>query len=284
MATGIDPFADLLTLKHDMDRIMEKFGAQPSRAGEDGQNIWMPSVDVFKQGDDMIVRAELPGVNPSDINVSVTGNMLTIKGERRQERQLDENDYVLRETTYGSFERRITMPEDIDANQVRAQYRAGVLEITVPRSALVSTQPRNVAVGGPAGQAAMGGGMQQPASTTTQQQGGTQQQYGQPSGYEQQQGYQPAQPPGREYSQQQEQPTSYQGGTETQPGQEQGQQVPAQVQGGWVSSEQQAGQTTPEQQQAGTYQYGQQEQQAQPAQPEEEPKRSRLGGWLHGER
>lgn len=250
MAIGTDPFADLLTLQRDMDRIMTKFGGQPRQPGEDGHGVWMPSVDIYKQGEDMIVRVELPGVSPGDINVSVTGNMLTVKGERRAERTVEDSDYVMRESTFGSFERRVTMPQDIDASQIRAQYRAGVLEITIPSSALIAQTPRSVAVT-PAGQQAMGGA--QPAAPQTQQGYG----YGQPqSGYTQGTG-QPAQ---TGYPSQEPPMPSQQG--EQEPAQ---QMPPVQAQGGWTPPTQSS---TPSEQQMGTsYQY--EGQQAQGGQPEQ---------------
>ncbi|HEY3318355.1 MAG TPA: Hsp20/alpha crystallin family protein [Coriobacteriia bacterium] len=232
MATSADPFADLLTLQRDMDRIMTRFGAPPRMAGEDGRSFWMPAVDVFKQGADMVVRVELPGVGAADINVSVTGNMLSVKGERRRDESRSEDDYVMRESTYGAFERRITMPEDIDASQVRAQYRAGVLEVMVPGSALIAPQPHPVPVASARQpQPAVGGGQAAPQS-----------------------GYQ-------------------------QPG--------VQVQGGWVAPQQpQQGQephaSAPSQQQMGTSYAAQQGQQPEEP-PEEQKRRTRLGGWLHGD-
>jgi HSP20 family protein len=315
---AMDPFADLLTLQREMDRIMTKFGAHPQHMTEEqGQNLWTPAVDVFKQGQDMVVRAELPGVNPADINVSVTGNMLTLKGERRQERQTGDDQYVMRETTYGSFERRVTMPEDIDAGQVRAQYRAGVLEVTIPQSAFLATQPHNVAVQGAQQQQSMTAGTQQGMGAGMQAGTGTQQ----AAGMETQQGrmgqtdtsqYQQTAVSGREQrpedyrtgSEQQRQESMQTAGAPQQYAPEQStagqqgyggtqgeaQQVPpVQTQGGWVTPESQTGgQSMPSEQQVGTsYEYGQQEQQGgtQPdRQQEEERGRSRLGGWLHGER
>lgn len=160
MATRGDPFADLLTLRQDVDRLIASFGPQPEHPGE-ASSLWMPAVDAFKHDGDIVVRAELPGMNPAEINVAVSRNALTIKGERRRDPGIAEGDYVMRESTYGAFERRVTMPADIDASQVRAQYRAGILEVTVPAAALMAPPPRPVQVAGaPAGAAAEGEGAQ----------------------------------------------------------------------------------------------------------------------------
>lgn len=298
MAIGTDPFADLLTLQRDMDRIMTKFGGQARMTGEEGRSFWMPPVDVFKQGADMMLRVELPGVNPSDINVSITGNMLTIRGERRQDRQINESDYVMRESTYGSFERRITLPEDIDASQVRAQYRAGVLEITVPNTAMIAQQPRSVQVTG-AGTQTLGAGQQGGYMGGQQQYAGQQGAYGQQQGqatqeYSRSQQY--GQTTGGAY---QTQPTpSYEtergpqaGTTYGQPSQpsaetrgreegmrpeqpEYGQQPPrAQTEGGWVAPQGEAGP-------AGGERRGEQDMSGE----DEHSHRTKLGGWLHGDK
>lgn len=147
MATGTDPFADLLTLQRDVDRVMTTFGGQPRQTEGDGRAPWTPAVDVFRQGQGMVVRVELPRVAPTDISVSVAGNVLAIRGERREDSSVGAGDYVMHESARGKFERRITMPQDVDASQVRAQYRTGVLEIAIPASALVGPQARQVQVG-----------------------------------------------------------------------------------------------------------------------------------------
>jgi HSP20 family protein len=268
MATGTDPFADLLTLQRDMDRMMSRFGGQPRRAGDDGHSFWMPPVDVFKQDDRMVIRVELAGVSPSDISVSVTGNMLTIKGERRQDQRVNESDYVLQESTYGAFERRITMPQDIDASQVRAQYRAGVLEVTIPNSALIAPRPQNVQVAGAPLPAA--GGQQQPM-TEPQQAPPAATQPGQP---QQPMGGQPA--------------TQQPGGGQPQCQQPQGyapQQPQVSAEGGWAPQQQPEaasapqGPTAPSEQQMGaSYEAG-----PDAGPPDEpQPRRSLFGGWLHG--
>ena len=80
----------------------------------------------------IIVRADLPGIDPKDVSVSVLGNQLTIEGERKQEEKKEEKDYFYREVAYGKFSRTMTLPEGVDASKVKAGYKNGILEVTLP--------------------------------------------------------------------------------------------------------------------------------------------------------
>lgn len=105
---------------------------------------WTPAIDVFEKGDRFVVKAELPGVKEEDIDVSVIDNILTIKGEKKTESDVKEEDYHRREFPYGRFFRAIGLPVDVDANKIEASYEDGVLEITLPKAAKV--KPRKVTV------------------------------------------------------------------------------------------------------------------------------------------
>jgi HSP20 family protein len=144
-STVSDPFADLLALQQDMERLFEQLGASPHKHAVEGASF-APATDVFRRDGDILIHLDLPGLDPRGISVSVTGNQIAVRGTRESRQDVAEGDYVLREARHGTFERRITMPEEIEATQVRAQYRAGVLEVTVPRSALMPPAERPVAV------------------------------------------------------------------------------------------------------------------------------------------
>jgi HSP20 family protein len=93
---------------------------------------WMPKIDVMQRNNELIVRADLPGVNPDDVTVEISDDAITISGERKQE-HLEENGSVYRfERTYGTFYREIPLPEGAISNQAKAAFKDGVLEITVP--------------------------------------------------------------------------------------------------------------------------------------------------------
>ena len=102
------------------------------RAGDGGAIAWMPRIDVLQRGNEFVVRADLPGMNPDDISVEISDDAITISGQRQQE-HVEENGSVYRfERTYGSFFREIPLPQGAIADQAKASFKDGVLEITVP--------------------------------------------------------------------------------------------------------------------------------------------------------
>jgi len=95
---------------------------------------WMPSIEVFDKDDKLVMKAELPGMNEEDIDVSVKDNILTIKGERKDENEVKEEEYYRCERFYGSFFRAIPLPSQVDAENIEANYEGGILEITLPKA------------------------------------------------------------------------------------------------------------------------------------------------------
>jgi HSP20 family protein len=115
--------------------------------GDFGSNLlssrqgWAPAVDVYVEGDELHVKVELPGIDPdSDVDIQVEDGVLSISGERKQEQTREEDGWSRREMHYGGFERRITLPDGVDAENVRAAYDAGVLDVTVPLPARPKTK------------------------------------------------------------------------------------------------------------------------------------------------
>ena len=128
-----DPFSELREMQRDMDRLFNRFmgrdlSAQESTAG------WMPLVESYMKGNDIVFKCELPGVDPKDVDVSFdeTARELIIKGERKKETSTKEEDYLYREVSYGNFERRFSLPEGVKTDELKAKYNNGILEITVP--------------------------------------------------------------------------------------------------------------------------------------------------------
>ena len=105
---------------------------------------WMPAVDVLEKDDKFVVKAELPGMKEEDINVSVVGDTLTIKGEKKTETEVKEEDYYRCERSYGSFYRSIPLPSTVDSAKIEASYEDGVLEVTLPKAPEV--KPKKIAV------------------------------------------------------------------------------------------------------------------------------------------
>jgi HSP20 family protein len=143
--TRYDPLRELTRLERDLDRVFGRVLSEPIEPLTLSTPAWTPTTDVMREGDDLMVRAELPGMRPEDIEVSVTDRRLTIRGERSEEHENEERGYMFRESRYGSFERTVAIPAGIDASQVRAEYHDGVLEVTVP-GAYALSEPRSVKV------------------------------------------------------------------------------------------------------------------------------------------
>ena len=105
---------------------------------------WAPAIEVFEKEDKFVVKAELPGMKEEDIDVSVIGDTLTLKGERKAETEVKEEDYYCCERSYGSFFRSIDLPSTVDAKKIEASYENGILEVSLPKAAEV--RPTKVSV------------------------------------------------------------------------------------------------------------------------------------------
>lgn len=129
-----DPFSELREMQRDMGRLFDRFAGREPAVSEVGYGEWMPMVESYMKGDDLVFKCEIPGVDPKDVEVSFDENthQLIIKGERKQEKETKEEEYIFRELAYGSFERRFTLPEGVKSDQLKAKYVNGILEITVP--------------------------------------------------------------------------------------------------------------------------------------------------------
>src|SRR5215216_5668641 len=107
-------------------------GFAPRGFGEIGRGVWSPEIEVFEREGQLVVRADLPGLNKDDVKVDVTDDLMIIQGERRQEHEESEEGYYRSERSYGSFYRSIPLPEGVSDEDIKANFRDGVLEITMP--------------------------------------------------------------------------------------------------------------------------------------------------------
>ena len=130
-----DPLDELHTMQYEMDRLFNRvFGsAIPLDRPDAG---WTPSIESYVKEGKLILRAELPGVEQKDLDVSINGRSLVIKGEKRQEHESKEKHFEYREIAYGSFERHYQLSEGVKAEELKAKFHNGVLEVTVPAPAV----------------------------------------------------------------------------------------------------------------------------------------------------
>jgi len=159
---GRDPYrrsGHTFGLMDDLDRILHDFGLgrgwrpgfgrswmkSPERAAE--WDAWMPNVEVFQRGNELVIRAELPGLKKEDVKIDVTDAAITIQGERRREEEEDHGGIYRSERSYGSFRRIIPLPEGAITDQAKAGFRDGVLEILMPAPPEHVTRGRRLEIG-----------------------------------------------------------------------------------------------------------------------------------------
>jgi HSP20 family protein len=140
---GITPWRSFRELEEWERRFDDLFGRPLWRLPVEEKG-WMPALDVFEKEDKFVVKAELPGMKEEDIDVSVVGDTLSIRGEKKTETEIKEEDYYRCERSYGSFYRSIPLPSNVDANKIEASFDDGVLEVALPKSAKI--KPKKIAV------------------------------------------------------------------------------------------------------------------------------------------
>jgi HSP20 family protein len=155
-----DPFRDLVALQ---DQLFRTFDAAYRGSGrEDEQSMaatWTPLVDVFEDNEGITLKVELPEVDAKDVEIQVEGNTLTLKGERKLEREDKRDGYHRIERTYGAFSRTFTLPNTVDVEHISAESKDGVLRVFLPKKA--ETKPRQIKVGVAAPQTQSGPGSKQ---------------------------------------------------------------------------------------------------------------------------
>ncbi len=141
-----DPFKDLLSIQDRMNRLFDETLTRTSRGEcEDiARGVWSPAVDIYETEESIVLKAELPGIDKKEVSIEVKDNMLILKGERKFEKEIKEENYHRMERAYGSFQRIFTLPNIIKKENVKAKYRDGVLEIALPK--IKEAKPKHVNV------------------------------------------------------------------------------------------------------------------------------------------
>src|SRR5512136_2380926 len=139
-----DPFRDLVSIQDRMNRLFEQTLSR-SR-GEEGVSAttWTPAVDIYETADTIVMKAELPGVAREDIQIQINENTLSLKGERRFAKDVQEESYLRIERAYGNFHRSFTLPGTVQQEKIRALFRDGVLELTLPKAE--ESKPKRISI------------------------------------------------------------------------------------------------------------------------------------------
>lgn len=139
-----NPMRDMLSFNNRADRIFNDF-FYPSRGMQMSKDSnWNPRVDIYEDEDAIVLKAELPGVEKDNIVVDVEGRVLTLKGERSSDNEVKEESYYRRERTFGSFERRFNLPDNVDPEKITADYKDGILKLGIPKPE--ENKPRQITV------------------------------------------------------------------------------------------------------------------------------------------
>ncbi|UJA20659.1 Hsp20/alpha crystallin family protein [Thermoleophilia bacterium SCSIO 60948] len=142
-----DGSREIDSLQSEMNRVFDAFfGSGARSAAESRSRRWVPPMDLVEEGEELVLRADLPGVAEEDVSIEIKDGTLQISGERRSEIKDDRDGFVRVERAYGSFARSLTLPEGVEAEGVRADFDRGVLEVRIPKPK--ERLPHKVAIGG----------------------------------------------------------------------------------------------------------------------------------------
>ena len=147
MLTRWDPFSEALSLREAMNRLLEDSFVRPSGDSQNGSSsstmLALP-LDIYDNGDALVVNANLPGFKPEDVNITVHGDTLTIQARSTENKEDKGKNYLVRETRYGSYARSVTLPSQIQSDKAEAQFDNGVLHLTLPKAE--QSKPRQIKV------------------------------------------------------------------------------------------------------------------------------------------
>lgn len=149
--TRFEPFRGVSSLQDQINRL---FSEAFDRSEGSSLTPWAPAVDIYETEHELVVKADLPDVKPEDLDVRVEKNILTIRGERKFEKKVDENNYLRVERSYGSFSRSFSLANTVNTEAIKAEYKDGVLTLSIPKREEAKPKQIKVQVGAPAAAAA----------------------------------------------------------------------------------------------------------------------------------
>lgn len=129
-----NPWKEMVSLRDRMNRLFDDVFFRSDRRDDVwAEGVWVPAVDMFETDDKVVIKAELPGLEKKDISLDLQNGVLTLKGERKSENEVKEENYYRREMSYGKFVRSFSLPVDVDAEKIKAEFKNGLLTVEVPK-------------------------------------------------------------------------------------------------------------------------------------------------------
>ena len=142
---GWDPFEEMSDMQERINRLFDdSFTRYPAARQETFEKTWAPPVDIYEDKDRIVVKAEVPGIKKDEMLIEVKDNVLSLTGERKQEEETMRDNYHRIELAYGKFSRSFSLPNSVKADKVKAVYKDGILEITLPKVEEVKAIPIKV--------------------------------------------------------------------------------------------------------------------------------------------
>jgi HSP20 family protein len=138
------PLSEMVTLRDAMDRLFDDAFTRPLNMADGSRFRMAPSVDMFETENEVVIKAALPGIRAEEVDINVTGEMLTLKGQIKEQSETQDKAYHIREQRWGSFERSIPLPTAIIADKAKADFENGILTVTLPKADEV--KPRTITV------------------------------------------------------------------------------------------------------------------------------------------
>jgi HSP20 family protein len=130
-----NPWKDMVSMREHMNALFNDSLFRPGRRDDDvALGVWSPSVDMFEKDGKVVIKAELPGLEKKDLNLEINNGVLTLKGERKYDNEVKEENFYRREMSYGKFIRSFTLPAEVDADKIKADFQNGLLTVEVPKS------------------------------------------------------------------------------------------------------------------------------------------------------
>lgn len=141
-------YQELTGWHRDIDDLFRRFFTREREESDQLATGWVPAMEAFAREGEYVVRADVPGIDPKDVEVSVLNDALTIKGERKKSHEVKEKESYYSETAYGRFERRLALPKGIDPDKITARFENGVLEVKVPLPQTATGKKVPIEIGG----------------------------------------------------------------------------------------------------------------------------------------